>query len=314
MDRKKPPKVVYIIQKANWHFDHGGSDCLEHFRCITLADGICYEGRSVCAFGDQDRAETHRCRLESQSRKTENPFMYGESWDDHLSSNYYSTPSYLRAALEDLGLAVAEPTPYAIEEWRHWWDSSRLTEEQAEAVWDLLDKVRFHEIISTELEGATVRRGAGKGKEPSAGRSLFVVHQVNWQETYEGGEWFGPPVLEAGRLLPGSPCRAFVERAEAEAFQTAQEEAVRAQRTPFACGDRFGDLSGAEEPLFHDYLIDLGLEPPPAEKRGRPRPIQVWRSWWQKTAPHLTPEQHRSIWQQMDRVCFFQLAEVPWEL
>src|SRR5262249_40751225 len=36
-------------------------------------------------------------------------------------------------------------------DWENWWDSTEMDYEQADGVWDLLDKVHFWEVIAVEV-------------------------------------------------------------------------------------------------------------------------------------------------------------------
>jgi hypothetical protein len=290
MSRKaSPSQVVHIVQKAGWT-DVGGFYC-----CVSCGDGErLLEGWPVRAFRDRTKAEGFRAALEREARKDNNPFLYAEEVYD-LADLAEDAVIYLVELLEELGLD--EPGDYTIGAWRDWWDemSSEMTEEQATAIWDLLEEVRFYEIFETELETA------GRKKQGPGG-TIHVIQEANWGEG--SGRVRSCSKLDEG--YAGRPVRAFVDRDEARAFQGEQESAARHGKSPFAHGDLFEDVSSAEEGLFHDWLLDMGLEPPAALVGGR----RDWRSWWAKSF-RGSPEQAEQIWQQMDRVVFFQVVEVP---
>jgi hypothetical protein len=300
---KKKPQVVHIVQKAAW------VDAADSYVCCSCDVGG-YEGWPVRAFSDLEAATAFRLAREFQERKESNPFDYGEDlmW---LSWMGDETSTVLLGTLYEMGLQAPENYD-DIDELRSWWPPEGLTEEQAARLWDMFNQVRFFEVFSTELEDLPPTRGKRSRQGKDSAGALFVVQKVNWvsdsSKSESDPDWNCPSACSESANYPGRPLRAFTERSQAEAFRTAHEAAIRVQRNPFACGTYFDDVSSAEEPLFYDYLLDLGLDLP-----ATPVDMKDWRAWWKKTAPKMTRKQLASIWEQMDRVRFFEVVETPWQ-
>jgi hypothetical protein len=170
MGENKKAQEVYVIQQVV------AVDCGGYYICCGVTGGG-YEGFPVRAFTDPDQAKAYCQTRELEARKEANPFAYGEYLED-LGQYGYETYGILRSVLADLDLPGPDDSDIA--SWEAWWPPEGLSEEQAAAIWDVLDEVRFFEVHSTELIGKpspprTTRR-AGKG----AGQGLFLIQQVNW--------------------------------------------------------------------------------------------------------------------------------------
>lgn len=95
----------------------------------------------------------------------------------------------------------------------------------------------------------------------------------------------------------GRPLAAFLDPDEAEAFLKQCVQVYRATRSPFA--SRLNPPTSLPEEFFHDWLLDLGLEPPlPAQDRQHA--CRRWEDWWEQIQPTLTEWQRSMIWQVMD--------------
>jgi hypothetical protein len=78
------------------------------------------------------------------------------------------------------------------------------------------------------------------------------------------------------------------------------------------------DITGFDEPILHDWLLDCGLTPPEpiavrATKKREAFTIRDWDAWWQATAPHLDDLQRARVWQVCDRARTFEVLEVEME-
>ena len=68
------------------------------------------------------------------------------------------------------------------------------------------------------------------------------------------------------------------------------------------------------EPVFLDWVRDLGLNPPPIEQI-KPKysdkifSLRDWDDWWEKNAPQMTNEQRAQIWKALDRLTFYEIVQ-----
>jgi hypothetical protein len=143
------PKVVYVVQEITWRFND------MWFYREDEGDGPF--GYPIEAFTDRAKAESHRREKERQARKGENPFGYGEGLDD--LSTTHTTDESMAALAQELG----QPLPrsygsggyFSLQNWEDWWEwrEKQLSPEQAERVWDAMDRVTFFEVLELPLGG-----------------------------------------------------------------------------------------------------------------------------------------------------------------
>jgi hypothetical protein len=77
----------------------------------------------------------------------------------------------------------------------------------------------------------------------------------------------------------------------------------------------FESLSEMPEPIFADFVRDLGLEPP-QESEVKPSLAEPfvgrdWGAWWQENAPTMTDAQRAQIWGVLNHLWFFEVIPVP---
>ncbi len=77
-------------------------------------------------------------------------------------------------------------------------------------------------------------------------------------------------------------------------------------------------LTSFPEPVFLDWVHDLGLTPPPIEKIKRrygkkPISLRNWDRWWEETAPAMSDEQRARIWKALDKLTFFEIVQTGLE-
>lgn len=138
----------------------------------------------------------------------------------------------------------------------------------------------------------------------------FVVERLNWQEYTSIGSY--QPNARAKRkkgaraLLPGSQrVSCFDDAAEADTDCRRRESEARTGVNPFACGMAFCYLTSLDEGRLGDWVQDYGLTPP--EQPG----LEAWRDWWDVVEPTLNELQRVKVWEALDKVRFFRVAEVP---
>jgi hypothetical protein len=124
----------------------------------------------------------------------------------------------------------------------------------------------------------------------------FVVSRRNWRYAGRTGLLV---------LMPGEARVAvFPTAAEADADARVREAEARRKVNPFRFGATWADRSHLPEPLFCDFLRDAGIEIPDEKDRD-------WAKWWESTGAALSAAQRERVWEGLDRVRFFAVAERP---
>jgi hypothetical protein len=140
-------------------------------------------------------------------------------------------------------------------------------------------------------EGAVA---AKKSAEKMAGK-VFVVTRDNWRRRDAG--W---------RRGEGEFRLATFDTPErAEADRARRQGQARLRVNPFECGP-VAELSSWPEAVLLDWVQDAGLTPP-EPKEGK----RDWAAWWQGVAPRAAADQLLKVWEALDRVCFYRVAERP---
>lgn len=133
----------------------------------------------------------------------------------------------------------------------------------------------------------------------SGRRKAYVVQRFGWSYNdeyfYRGGSEGADAVVKA-----------FTDRARAEAYCQAQEEAARQSQNPFEFVSHWA--SSLTEKQFIRLLDELGLPPPPHQFG-----CYQWFSWWGEHDDGLSPEQRRRIWDAMDQVRLHEVVEIDIE-
>jgi hypothetical protein len=123
----------------------------------------------------------------------------------------------------------------------------------------------------------------------------FVVRRLNWR-----------PAGDRFIRLPGeSRLASFDTFDAAEADRAARESEVRDRVNPFRCGTAWHALTTIPEPMFRDWVADVGLTPAPV-----PGP-EAWVAWWAEGHEAWTAEQRWHVWAGLNRVRFFEVIERP---
>ena len=130
---------------------------------------------------------------------------------------------------------------------------------------------------------------------PAEERLEYAIRRLNWRRTHYG-------IVR----MPGYvPIGALPTFEEAEADRARREAEVRARiANPFICGPNHASRSRLPEPIFCDWLRDVGIEPP-AEQ-----PLN-WAGWWDEVRERFGAEQIAHVWAGLDRVRFFEVAARP---
>ena len=128
----------------------------------------------------------------------------------------------------------------------------------------------------------------------------FAVRRVNWHadSLYGDDPYF--------RRLPTTVTEATFPDADAAYRDRDRREADargKAKQNPFLYGggSLFYQTSFPAE-IFHDWLLDRDIPPPGASPNVSPAD---WQAWWDALAPDLRP----IVWEALDKVRFFEVAE-----
>ncbi|MBN9119944.1 MAG: hypothetical protein J0I06_12410 [Planctomycetes bacterium] len=133
---------------------------------------------------------------------------------------------------------------------------------------------------------------------PADARLEYAVRRLNWRRTHYG-------IVH----MPGfAPFGALPSFEEADADRARREAEVRARITnPFVCGPNHAARSRLPEPIFCDWLRDVGIEP---MQLGQQEPLN-WDGWWEQARGNITAEQVAHVWDGLDRVRFFEVVARP---
>jgi hypothetical protein len=134
-----PRQILFMLAAPYWHYNDE-----YHYR---QNDGL----TSYKAFRTREAAEAERAENEDFARHEMDmhPFQINGLCEWEAWSSLPQDEAVAR--VEAMGL----PPPGAgygdTLGWEDWWDEMDLTFEQADAVWDMLDKIRFWEVIEVEV-------------------------------------------------------------------------------------------------------------------------------------------------------------------
>lgn len=128
--------------------------------------------------------------------------------------------------------------------------------------------------------------------------SQYTVRKLGWYQPPHGDPY-------TRRLPTAEPVASFETFDAAEEHRRALEAETRAGENPF----RFGGgsvffQSSLDGPRLHDWLMDVGIEPPASELRH-----SDWRAWWNAFAHTWNPDQLAHAWAALDKVRFYEVTE-----
>lgn len=136
-------KSVFIIARRSWHLTSEPNlwvNPTQYGRGNVIVP--------VEAYPSPKAATIPAWELDFVARMSQNPFRFGTI--EQLSS--FSTEQYA-SLLCDEGLTP--PSGESQHEWANWWDATvdDMAPTQREAAWDLLDHLRFHQVVELPLNG-----------------------------------------------------------------------------------------------------------------------------------------------------------------
>src|SRR5262249_42055940 len=98
----------------------------------------------------------HRDELERRDRAELNPLLFfgGEAF--RIEGVTSLTLEEFAGRMKEIapGSRLPRPNKYEERDWFGWWESNadKLTDEQRQAVWGLLDKLRLYAVMTAEVE------------------------------------------------------------------------------------------------------------------------------------------------------------------
>src|SRR4051794_2226144 len=96
--------------------------------------------------------------------------------------------------------------------------------------------------------------------------TMYLVLTIGWElEEWEGGR----PRFRCPDEEEGTPEQTFGDRDTAEACCAELEREKRAEVNPFQYCERVEELTHFDADRWHDWLLDVGLEPPPPPRTPR---------------------------------------------
>ena len=117
----------------------------------------------------------------------------------------------------------------------------------------------------------------------------FVVSRLRWWRDY----------TKNYRRSPG--------QVAADADSWSREYRALAWVNPFTCGEAVHHWSSLDEPRLRDWLMDRGVTPPDAKADGK----TDWAAWWEMGRKKLSEEKRAAVWEALDKVRFYAVAERP---
>jgi hypothetical protein len=127
----------------------------------------------------------------------------------------------------------------------------------------------------------------------------FTVRRLGWHQNPHGDHY-------TRRLPTAQPVATFDNFDDAEYHRRARESEARAGENPFRFGgETLYFQSCLDAPRLHDWLLDMGIDPPTTQLRHRD-----WREWWDAFAHTWSEEQLAHAWQGLDKVRFFDVEQV----
>jgi hypothetical protein len=136
-----PRRVLFVVAGAYWHYNDQF-----HYRD---QDGL----TPYTAFRTREQAEADRLENEEMARDMMelHPFQINGLCDWSAWSSLPQEEAVERVTA--LGLPAPGPGYRDTLDWEGWWDEQQeeMTGEQESAVWDLLDKIRFYEVVEIEF-------------------------------------------------------------------------------------------------------------------------------------------------------------------
>jgi len=136
-----PPRVAYVVQRVGWTFND------QWYYRDGKEDDV-----PLVAYATRDRAEAERMRLERVAwKEAGSPLDYGCG----IESVSSMSEAEFQAFLETIDLFTEELRGGRDLDWGDWWDAveDTLTDDQREAIWEMMDKLRLFEVVEVEVGG-----------------------------------------------------------------------------------------------------------------------------------------------------------------
>lgn len=153
MASKKKKGGAYVVVRLGW-FERYGAD--RSFGPVQPEDERRTLGRPVALFLDEAKAKGRRDELERADRAELNPFLFVGGEDYQLEDVTSLSPEMFtrRMKLIAPGCAGPETNEDGELDWVGWWEAHAdgLGEQQRQAVWEALDRLRLYAVMPVEVE------------------------------------------------------------------------------------------------------------------------------------------------------------------
>lgn len=116
------------------------------------------------------------------------------------------------------------------------------------------------------------------------------------------------PLRAWGKTPAPKEVAVFPERETAEAHCRELHEEAFQEVNPFLYGERLQDFTSMPPAIFHDWLLEMGLDAPNRDRIGGIH-AQKWRRWWQFQGSRITSEVRFEFSQVFDRLHLFKVIE-----
>jgi hypothetical protein len=139
-----------------------------------------------------------------------------------------------------------------------------------------------------------------------AGEPLYLVrrlYEADWESIFCNSAAAECPE----RAGWGAPVKAFTNPSRAADACAELVAKYLDGKNPFELqGAQLSDLTTFPPGPFRDWLLDVGLEPPPSTKNR----LADWRHWWKKKRSGMSAEQHHRLLTGLNKLRFYDVVEL----
>jgi hypothetical protein len=138
---------------------------------------------------------------------------------------------------------------------------------------------------------------------------VYLLQQGDWEARWSswGGVWLVPDTPHGESRWRMVPQMAFVDRGQSQQFLDEAEQQAHRLVCPSWLVHFPSDASSLDAKTFLRQVQELGLSPPPPSAAV----FHDWRTWIVAIMEDSSDQQRLGFWKLLDKVRFFQLAEVP---
>lgn len=116
------------------------------------------------------------------------------------------------------------------------------------------------------------------------------------------------PIRAWGKTPKPQEVSVFPDRESAERHARELQLQAYEEINPFLYGERLQDLTSMPPAIFHDWLLEMGLDAPGKDRIGGIS-ASKWRRWWDFHGNRITAEIRFEFSQVFDRLKLFKVFE-----